>query len=268
MRSLFIALSTGILLLSACSESKTKILSEKKMTQLMTEVHLLDGYLATLPIDSSRKIIDTLYVQLFAKYGLDSASFSENLTRYYSDPEKTEKIYDKIHEDLTGREREIMRLDSIRSAVQRDSTARVNRYNTLLSMQHNLRYVYQQTDAPLEISEYNAGLHKASGLNNFWQSGSQRIPSRASTARPPDPHAHIPTSVRVYEDELQDSLLSAFEVYKKSLYQSIGLPRLWTDRSSLKDLSEHTVRDSVPEIGEGREEIQEEPIPEENEQAP
>ena len=88
MRPLFLASLLLILLSLSCGEKRDGgILPESQMTELLTEVHLLDGYLQTLPIDSAQKVIDTLYSQLLSRYQLDSVSFERNVNYYYAEKE-------------------------------------------------------------------------------------------------------------------------------------------------------------------------------------
>lgn len=202
----------------------------------MTEVHVLDGYLAGLPIDSSRQIVDTLYKQLFEKYGLDSMSFSANLDYYYSDPVLTEKIYEKIQKDLTEREKEMIRVDSIRAAVQSDSMARINRYQNLLSMQQSLLRVYHKPDSVLNISEYNNGLYRGSGLSYLWQ-GWHRIPPRSSSSGSRSLRSRLPVLIR-RPDELALDSLPFYERYRDALYQDVGLPNFWKEKSPVDDTAD------------------------------
>lgn len=169
MRFLIFALLSMILLFSSCQEKKPSgIISEKKMTSLLEEVHILDGYLQTLPHDSAQKIIDTLYVQLLAKYELDTAGFSNNVNFYYANPTKTSKMYETIANNLRAKEQEVGRIDSVYNVRQRDSINRVYRQQRLLQYRSNLYNVTLDSTYTLDIEKYRNFIYEPSGLQWAW----------------------------------------------------------------------------------------------------
>ena len=97
-----------VLILSACTERVPKpkpFLSEKKMVELLTEMHLLEVALQQvqhsnphLSLDSLQSYTITAYNELFEKHGLNQESFEANLYyhTYYS--RNLENIYVKIHD--------------------------------------------------------------------------------------------------------------------------------------------------------------------------
>src|SRR5690606_31008386 len=128
MKRLFSVLITLFFLAASCSKAKPDgILSDKKMSDLMTEVYVLDSYLNTLPIDSGRKVMPVLYQNIFNKFKIDSARFSQNLDYYYGDPIALEKLNITVKDVLSGYEKEALRTDSVEHARVRDSINRVNR---------------------------------------------------------------------------------------------------------------------------------------------
>lgn len=190
MRLLLIALVSLILLLGSCFDKKSKqVLPEKQMIALLSEVHLLDGYLQTLYIDSAKKIMDTMYYQLLSKYGLDSVSFSNNVEHYYSNPVKTEKMYEKIQENLNTYQLEFTRQDSIQHARERDSLNRVDRYRTLLNFQKDLWSFNPDTAYVFNRDDYIRSLYLPSGLLYLWQNSNVPVPTRTNppvvTPEPP-----------------------------------------------------------------------------------
>ena len=102
-----LALSIG-LILSSCTERASKpkpFLSEKKMVELLTELHLAEAKLQqmqnyTYGLDSSRLYTIAVYNELFEKFGLNQESFEANLyyRTYYS--RDLENIYIKVDENL------------------------------------------------------------------------------------------------------------------------------------------------------------------------
>lgn len=109
-------------LFASCGKQKPKgVLSEEDMTELMTEVALIDAYLNTLPIDSGRKVMPVFYRNAFDKFKLDSSSFLKNLDYYLGNPVLTEKIYTDINKSLVAKDVVYRRQDSIDNVVVQDS---------------------------------------------------------------------------------------------------------------------------------------------------
>lgn len=109
-------------LFTSCSKQKPKgILSEEDMTELMTEVSLIDAYLNTLPIDSGRKVLPVYYSHAFEKFKLDSAGFIKNIDYYLGNPVLTEKIYTNINKTLMHKDLEYRQQDSVKNVVVQDS---------------------------------------------------------------------------------------------------------------------------------------------------
>lgn len=118
---------TSFLIVSCNRQGSDDRLSERKMTELMTEVHLIDGYLSSLNKDSAVKVLPVMYEDVFKKYGLDSATFAENLKHYMGNPDLIEKIYGNVKKKLEGYNREIQTKDSLKNAYMQDSINRVYR---------------------------------------------------------------------------------------------------------------------------------------------
>ncbi|MBL1408913.1 DUF4296 domain-containing protein [Sphingobacterium faecale] len=144
-------------------------MSEKEMTELMTEVSLVDAYLNTLPIDSGRKVMPVLYEHAFRKYKLDSALFIQNLDYYLGSPILTEKIYTNINKTLSEKERGYQQQDSVRNVILQDSIQQAMRLQRYTAMMKDLitnvhldstLYTYTQygadflTKADLQVNAY------------------------------------------------------------------------------------------------------------------
>jgi len=130
MKRLFFIIVALFFLVASCSKSKPDgILSDKKMSELMTEVYILDSYLNTLPIDSGRKVMPVLYQGIFDKYDMDSTLFEKNVAYYYGNPVELEKVNTSAKDILTKYQKESTRTDSIEQARVRDSV------NTVMHLQ-------------------------------------------------------------------------------------------------------------------------------------
>ncbi|GHE34123.1 DUF4296 domain-containing protein [Sphingobacterium griseoflavum] len=146
------------------------ILSEKKMANLMADVHLLDGYLNTLPVDSSRKVIDGLYEEIFRRYGIDSTAFTKNLSYYFEDPSASKQLYVDVNKKLTDLDRDYRVEDSLENARVSDSIRQVQYYTRLRDEAYQLiQHVYLDS-IPLSYRTYRNDFMRRAGLNlNIFQ---------------------------------------------------------------------------------------------------
>ena len=76
------------------------ILSKADMTELITDMQLIDGYIANLPQDSANRVGAGLYLSAFKKYNTDSARFSKSLKYYSLKPKKLSEIYTDVKTNL------------------------------------------------------------------------------------------------------------------------------------------------------------------------
>ena len=91
--------------LSGCKGDKTPdgVISEARMINLLTEVHMIDGRIYTLrqEPDSLYKYGRGFYMALFTKYHTDSVQFKKSMNYYALQPLKLQKMYDQILLNLT-----------------------------------------------------------------------------------------------------------------------------------------------------------------------
>ncbi len=157
MKRLLFVIAALFFLVTSCSKSRPKgILSDKEMSELMTEVYILDSYLNNLPADSGRKVMPVLYQQLFDKFDMDSTVFTKNLDYYYGNPVELEKVNTRVKDVLGRYEKEALRTDSIEQAHIRDSTNRVLRLQQWAGeMKRLIVEVY------LDTTEYTFGMNNS-----------------------------------------------------------------------------------------------------------
>ncbi|MGN0002649.1 MAG: DUF4296 domain-containing protein [Sphingobacterium composti] len=146
MQRLLYSIFISFFLILSCAKSKPSgVVSESKITEVLTEVSLLDGYLNSLPSDSAKRVMPVLYDKIFQKYKLDSATFVKNLDFYFGNPNLTDKIYTVVNNNLSKLERDFHVEDSVRNARQQDSMNRINYWQRVYSRRENLRY-YNASD--------------------------------------------------------------------------------------------------------------------------
>lgn len=165
MQRLILIILSSFFLMISCNKSKPKgILSEKTMVNLMTDVHLVDGYLNTLSTDSTRKVIDGLYEQVFEKYDIDSTTFKTNVTYYLSNPIISTDIYEQVTKNLNVYEADYRRTDSLRNARMSDSVSVAQRYERLKDAAHKLILDVHVDTIPLTYPVHQKDFLDGAGL--------------------------------------------------------------------------------------------------------
>ncbi|WP_428653269.1 DUF4296 domain-containing protein [Runella sp.] len=82
--------------------------SEAKMAQILTDIHIIEarvGRLALTSLDSSTIITEHLKLQVFKKYGVDSATYNRSYKFYSTNPIYLERIYDIVVKQLEVRQK-------------------------------------------------------------------------------------------------------------------------------------------------------------------
>ena len=144
LRLKFIIISSFFLFLSCAKSAPDGILDESDMSELLTEVALIDGYLNTLMNDSAKKVMPVLYANAFRKFSIDSTQFQNNLNYYLGNPPLAEKVYSVVYNTLKNYEREYFRADSLRNVFVQDSVSRVYRIQANAMRMRNALISYQK----------------------------------------------------------------------------------------------------------------------------
>jgi hypothetical protein len=122
-----------IIFFAACGKSRPKgIFSEKKMTDILFDIHLAEGYISSLPVDSLKEKKTNYYLSIYQKYNTDSTQVKENLEYYAEHPQDLQDIYAEISKRLQSTEEGLnkrveekrisaFKLDSIRMQRTTDS---------------------------------------------------------------------------------------------------------------------------------------------------
>jgi hypothetical protein len=100
-----------------CGSSKTRsgILSEKKMSELLIDTHLAD---AILFIDKSRADEKRdkglfYYPSVLEKHGVTKAQMDSSVAYYMRNPAAYARIYDQVMKDLESRQASIKKPDAV-----------------------------------------------------------------------------------------------------------------------------------------------------------
>ncbi|WP_156306768.1 DUF4296 domain-containing protein [Sphingobacterium endophyticum] len=145
------------------------ILSQEDMVELMTEVHILDGYISNIPVDSAKKVIDPLYEQIFDKFGIDSTTFNKNVNYYFGNPALTSKTYDQVVKRLEQKERGFYSRDSLINIHTQDSVNKVTRLQNKLATVSNMIMNALADSTELTIAERTRRFYEPVGLMYYWE---------------------------------------------------------------------------------------------------
>ncbi|WP_353181974.1 DUF4296 domain-containing protein [Parapedobacter lycopersici] len=120
-----------ILLVSCGEKIPAGIISEKQMPDVLFDVHLADGQLAAIPIDSARLYLDSYYAAIFNRYGIDSTIFANSISYYSHRPRVMNEFYSVVEKRLDALNAAAQQVQdaSYQSRRMTDSVQRVQRLN-------------------------------------------------------------------------------------------------------------------------------------------
>jgi hypothetical protein len=108
----FLGIILAIIFFAACSKSLPEgIFSEKKMTDILFDIHLADGYMYIFNSDTLNKQKPNAYLSLYEKYNTDSAQIRENLQYYSEHPQVFQDIYAEVSKRLQNTEQNLLTLE-------------------------------------------------------------------------------------------------------------------------------------------------------------
>jgi hypothetical protein len=95
------------ILLLGCSAPKTDnhndILFEKVFSSVLKDIHLAEGVFELNKannIENAKSTLESSYIAIYSKYKISAIDFKNTLNFYSQHPEKLEKIYSKVLEEL------------------------------------------------------------------------------------------------------------------------------------------------------------------------
>ncbi|NDV46058.1 DUF4296 domain-containing protein [Paludibacter sp. 221] len=97
-----------IITFGACSSKPKEVLSMNEMTNLLVEMHTLDGIMVTGGFrHTSTEEKNKYYEAILEKYNIKQAEFDSSLIWYSRDPKRFEKIYVRVVDKLAANEAEV-----------------------------------------------------------------------------------------------------------------------------------------------------------------
>lgn len=127
-----------IIFLSACKsgDSPKGVLDKDEMIDVLTSVHLADGYATSLYTDSSRNKIAALYAAIYKKHNTDSVGIRRSLEYYSRNPGELKTMYETITKNLENLEKEQRAIDEKKQQEEQD---KYNKEQQLLARQLKLK---------------------------------------------------------------------------------------------------------------------------------
>lgn len=118
MRKHNILFFLALLFLGACIGSNVPdgIIKPDKMTNLMVDVHLVDGSIYDIDYsapDSLYKYGINRYLNVFKNHRTDSLQFKKSMAYYSLHPEQLEEMYAEVTEILQAKNDSINKIDSL-----------------------------------------------------------------------------------------------------------------------------------------------------------
>ncbi len=194
------------------------VIPPKQMPAVLTDMHLADGQLASLPIDSARMRRDAYYEAVFQRYGIDSMMFRRSVEFYSSRPYLMNEFYGDIEKKLetlnlaeqqrVQQKYEIQRrTDSIRNARVTDSLRRIARDSLDFKRKRYLLFLdapdslYGKPDS-ITYELLRERMLENIGLTSVAAGGPQRLPAPRRTppvVTKPSPSTSQKSQLRPFE---------------------------------------------------------------------
>lgn len=103
MRRFLTAILLSIFFYSCKPGIPKDIIQPVAMEKILFDIHLIDGYattIASVSMDSTKKVIAPYYKGIYKKHGVDSALYTQSLNYYYQHPNLLKVIYEHVTNQL------------------------------------------------------------------------------------------------------------------------------------------------------------------------
>ncbi len=85
------------------------VIAEEKMISLLTDIHLIDGYILNVLQDTIKPSAAGLHESVFKKHKTDSIQFRKSMQFYSQNPDKLRLMYEKVTANLDTLRNEFLR---------------------------------------------------------------------------------------------------------------------------------------------------------------
>jgi hypothetical protein len=103
----------GLLLITACKDNELpkNLIAEPKMIQIIADLHVIDGYMATLVYtDSTRINGKNFYATVYKSHNTTKAEYEKSLKYYSMDPVRLDSMYSRVEDLLANKERKLNKI--------------------------------------------------------------------------------------------------------------------------------------------------------------
>lgn len=100
----------SLLFLSSCKDNNLPkdLIEEQKMIHIMSELHIVDGYMSSLSYTDSVRINGkNFYNTVYKNNGITKAQYENSLKHYSMDPVKLDSMYSDVQILLTSKEKKL-----------------------------------------------------------------------------------------------------------------------------------------------------------------
>ena len=137
------------LLISGCKPGIPKeIIQPDQMAGLLADVHIVDGYVSSIPSsDSAKKVAASYYKGIYKKYGIDSALYAKSMAYYNTAPPVLDEIYTKVVAELSRQKSAVVKSDSLSNVKIQKALALKNSADSLLRAdpEYKVRFLLKDT---------------------------------------------------------------------------------------------------------------------------
>ena len=112
---IFFILIVACVLLNACKPGIPKeIIQPDQMQKILYDLHLVDGYINSIPLqDSAKRVAAAYYKGVYKKFGIDSVTYSKSMDFYYANPEIMNAMYVKLEAELKKNKVKVEKLHNL-----------------------------------------------------------------------------------------------------------------------------------------------------------
>ncbi|WP_395625511.1 DUF4296 domain-containing protein [Daejeonella sp.] len=99
-----------LLFFTACTDNNSPkdLIEEQKMINIMSELHIIDGYMSSLTYTDSIRINGkNFYNTVYKNNGITKSQYENSLKHYSMDPVKLDSMYSDVQKILTAKEKKL-----------------------------------------------------------------------------------------------------------------------------------------------------------------
>jgi len=103
----------GLFLIISCKDNELPkgLIEEQKMIQIIADLHIIDGYMATLVYtDSTRINGKNFYASVYKSHNTTKAEYEKSLKFYSLDPVRLDSMYNRVEDLLAVKERKLNKI--------------------------------------------------------------------------------------------------------------------------------------------------------------